>query len=40
MCPEDVFEQNERGIQVAKPEACTGCWICVDNCVGGAIEIG
>lgn len=40
VCPEDVFERVHGNTSVAKPEACTGCWICVDNCVAGAIDIG
>jgi NAD-dependent dihydropyrimidine dehydrogenase PreA subunit len=39
VCPEDVFEhENGRTVIVAK-ENCTNCWICVENCVSGAIEI-
>ena len=39
VCPEDVLEFSERRTLVVAPEACTNCWICVDNCVSGAIEI-
>ena len=33
---------NQKGYHppvVVKAEACTSCWICVDNCVSGAVEI-
>ena len=40
VCPEDVFQADSKAVAVAKPEACTSCWICVDNCVAGAIDIG
>lgn len=39
VCPEDVFEHDGGRTHVVKPEACTNCWICVDNCVSGAVEI-
>jgi NAD-dependent dihydropyrimidine dehydrogenase PreA subunit len=40
VCPEDVLESVSGSPRVVKPEACTECWICVENCVSGAIEIG
>jgi MinD superfamily P-loop ATPase len=40
VCPEDVLEFIDGHINIVKPEACTECWICVDNCVSGAIDIG
>jgi MinD superfamily P-loop ATPase len=40
VCPEDVFESRDSQVQVLKPDACTECWICVENCVSGAIDIG
>lgn len=40
ICPEDVLEAGGAHSVVAKPEACTECWICVENCVSGAIEVG
>ncbi len=39
VCPEDVFMHTEGVTKVIQPSACTQCWICVDNCVAGAIEI-
>jgi NAD-dependent dihydropyrimidine dehydrogenase PreA subunit len=39
LCPEDVFERSGGHPRVVRPEACTECWICVENCVSGAIEI-
>ena len=40
VCPEDVIEHVDGHTTVIRPEACTECWICVENCVSGAIEIG
>jgi NAD-dependent dihydropyrimidine dehydrogenase PreA subunit len=39
VCPEDVFEYDEGRTTVVRPEKCTLCWICVENCAAGAIEI-
>ncbi len=39
VCPEDVFEQGQKRTIVVNAPACTNCWICVDNCIGGAINI-
>jgi ferredoxin len=40
ICPEDVIEHVHGHSSVVRPEACTECWLCVENCVSGAIEIG
>lgn len=40
ICPEGVLESVGGSPRVVKAEACTECWICVENCVSGAIEIG
>ncbi len=40
VCPEDVFEHVEGRTRVVNPQACTNCWICVEHCVSGAIDIG
>lgn len=40
VCPEDVLTLRGGHTRIDKPEACTECWICVENCVSGAIEIG
>lgn len=40
VCPEEVLEFRNAQSLVVKPEQCTECWICVENCVSGAIEIG
>ena len=40
LCPEDVFEKENGKTTVVKPTACTECWICVDNCVANAVELG
>jgi len=39
VCPEDVIANMSGHATVVAPEACTECWICVENCVAGAIEI-
>lgn len=39
VCPEDVFVFENGRTAVVNAPACTACWICVDNCVAGAIEI-
>jgi ferredoxin len=39
VCPEDVIERVGGHSTVVKPEACTECWICVENCTSGAVEI-
>lgn len=39
VCPEDVFEHADGKTRVVDSRKCTECWICVDNCVSGAIEI-
>lgn len=39
VCPEDVFVEEPGKIVVAKPRACTDCWICVENCSSGAVEL-
>ncbi len=39
VCPEDVFEHENGRTQVVAKQNCTNCWICVENCVSGAIEI-
>jgi len=39
VCPEDVLEFEASEISIIDPRACTNCWICVDNCVSGAIEL-
>jgi NAD-dependent dihydropyrimidine dehydrogenase PreA subunit len=39
VCPEDVFESGKGRMHVVNAAACTNCWICVDSCVSGAINI-
>ena len=39
VCPEDVFQVRGASIQVTKPENCTECWLCVQNCPTGAVTI-
>jgi ferredoxin len=39
VCPEEVIDRRNGHSAVVKPEACTECWICVENCPSGAVEI-
>jgi NAD-dependent dihydropyrimidine dehydrogenase PreA subunit len=39
VCPEHVLEQENGHTVIVDSQACISCWICVDNCVSGAIEI-
>ena len=39
VCPEDVLEQENGHTTIVDAQACISCWICVDNCVSGAIEV-
>jgi len=39
VCPEDVIAKDSSHFTVVNPRACTECWICVENCPSGAIEI-
>ncbi|MBZ5638979.1 MAG: 4Fe-4S ferredoxin [Acidobacteriia bacterium] len=39
VCPENVFEHHNGRTSIADPDACSNCWICVENCASGAIEL-
>lgn len=39
VCPEDVFEEDLGRVRVLNPQKCTECWLCVDNCSSGAVEL-
>ena len=39
VCPEDVIEYENGRIEITNKLACTDCWICIENCTAGAIEI-
>lgn len=39
VCPEDVFDKQTSRIVVARPDSCSGCWLCVNNCPTGAVTI-
>jgi NAD-dependent dihydropyrimidine dehydrogenase PreA subunit len=39
VCPEDVFEIKSQQVVVVRPESCTSCWLCVQNCPTGAVTI-
>jgi ferredoxin len=40
VCPEDVIETRAGQSVIVQPVKCTECWICVENCAAGAVEIG
>lgn len=40
VCPEEVIERVGGHSSVVNPEACTECWLCIESCASGAIEIG
>ena len=40
VCPEDVIETRGGQSVIANPAKCTECWVCVENCATGAVEIG
>ena len=39
VCPEDVFEHENGRTELVAPAKCTECWICVEHCSSGAIEL-
>jgi len=39
VCPEEVLEHSHGTTRVINAMACTECWICIENCASGAIEI-
>jgi Pyruvate/2-oxoacid:ferredoxin oxidoreductase delta subunit len=39
ICPEDVLVHEDERTEVVDPNACTYCWLCVENCASGAIEL-
>jgi NAD-dependent dihydropyrimidine dehydrogenase PreA subunit len=39
VCPEDVLSHKNGRTEVVDPRACIDCWLCVENCCSGAIEI-
>jgi NAD-dependent dihydropyrimidine dehydrogenase PreA subunit len=39
ICPEDVFEHRDGHTAVLDAAACTSCWLCVEQCVSGAIAL-
>ena len=40
VCPETVLEHVNGHTSVINADKCTECWLCVENCISGAIEIG
>jgi Fe-S-cluster-containing hydrogenase component 2 len=40
VCPEDVIETRNGQSVIVRAHKCTECWICVENCASGAVEIG
>ena len=39
VCPEEVLDEERGHTVIVDAQACISCWICVDNCVSGAIEV-
>jgi NAD-dependent dihydropyrimidine dehydrogenase PreA subunit len=39
VCPENVLGYSAGQTSVLQPEACTECWLCVENCPLGAIDL-
>jgi NAD-dependent dihydropyrimidine dehydrogenase PreA subunit len=39
ICPENVFDMDEKGVQVARPSDCTKCDSCVVVCPEQAITV-
>ena len=39
VCPEDVFLHENMMTRVIRAHNCTYCWICVEQCVSGAITL-
>jgi NAD-dependent dihydropyrimidine dehydrogenase PreA subunit len=39
ICPEDVFDFNDKGIRVSRPGDCTKCEACVVVCPEQAIKV-
>ncbi len=39
ICPEDVIERVNNLSTIVRGEACTECWLCVENCSSAAVEM-
>jgi NAD-dependent dihydropyrimidine dehydrogenase PreA subunit len=39
ICPEGVFEIDKGKVVVKKPDECTECFMCVENCPTGSVTI-
>jgi len=39
ICPEDVIAFKDGKSTIVDARACTTCWLCVENCPSGAIEL-
>ncbi len=39
VCPEDVIERLNGITTIVRGEACTECWLCVENCPSSAVEM-
>jgi len=39
ICPENVFEHGNGHTSIVDAGACISCWLCVEQCVSGAIEL-
>ncbi|MFC1821620.1 4Fe-4S dicluster domain-containing protein [Thermodesulfobacteriota bacterium] len=38
-CPEQAINKREDGIVLVEESECTGCWLCVEECPYGAINV-
>ncbi|MEW5807364.1 MAG: 4Fe-4S binding protein [Acidobacteriota bacterium] len=39
VCPEDVFEHKDGETRIVNENACTYCYLCVENCPNNAITL-
>ena len=39
VCPEDVLEHENGRTSIIDQQKCTACWLCVENCIAGAITV-
>ena len=39
ICPDDVFLHENGRTEIVNARACIFCWLCVESCTSGAVEI-
>jgi NAD-dependent dihydropyrimidine dehydrogenase PreA subunit len=39
VCPQEVLEQNGRGVRIKERDACMECGACSRNCPAGAVTV-